>query len=150
MLFRSGMTTANEECSILSPGGDTWSLSSGGSKLEMKCVEGESRRQERCLFRNDSSWERRRRRGRWGLRLRGGLRMESERSVDLPASKSLSKFAEGGSKFIAIFHWETPVMTTGPAAKYDHGSFRCKVCVNMSSSGVHNYAKCKSLKPQCL
>lgn len=27
---------------------------------------------------------------------------------------SLTKFAEGGSKFIAIFHWETPVIATVP------------------------------------
>lgn len=124
MLFRSGMTRTNDGCSLprvfsTAPQGDTLSPS-------VSPLHGHSKQVE-FLFCH-GSWE-------WGmlLLLLGGLENGSGMVSWFVVSEVCWSLLKVEAKLLQIFHRETPVIAMVPAAKADHGSFRCKAGVNTSS-----------------
>lgn len=71
----------------------------------------------------------------WGrlLLLLGGLENGSGMVSWFVVSEVCWSLLKVEAKLLQIFHRETPVIATVPAAKADHGSFRCKAGVNTSS-----------------
>lgn len=64
--------------------------------------------------------------------------------------RSLLKFAEGGSKVIANFSSGNTSNCHGPRCQSRPRFLQMQSWCKYIVFGVHNYAKCKSLKPQCL